>query len=153
MLYFAYGSNMDDAQMRHRCPDARRVGIAVLAGHRLCFPRRSQIRGCGVASVEPREGHEVWGVVYDLGPEDIASLDRREGYDPARDAAANNYNRVAVLVAIDGVATEVLTYLAVPQASPPPPSVAYLAHLRSGARHHGLPEAYVASLDRIEGEA
>lgn len=33
-LYFAYGSNMDTGQMAHRCPGARKVGIALLNGYR-----------------------------------------------------------------------------------------------------------------------
>ena len=64
------------------CPDAvsavpapEKVGNGVLRGYRLCFPRLSDRRGCGVASVEPSEGQEVWGVVYDLTAVDLASLD------------------------------------------------------------------------------
>ena len=30
VLYFAYGSNLDDAQMRERCVNARVVGRATL---------------------------------------------------------------------------------------------------------------------------
>ena len=33
-LYFAYGSNMNSAAMRRRCPDARAVGPARLEGYR-----------------------------------------------------------------------------------------------------------------------
>ena len=35
MLHFAYGSNMSRAPMRARCPSAREVGTATLAGYRL----------------------------------------------------------------------------------------------------------------------
>ena len=63
MIYFAYGSNLDQMQMGQRCPDAKLVGLAQLADHRLCFPRRSPVRGCAVASVEPHAGGMVWGVM------------------------------------------------------------------------------------------
>ena len=58
----------------------------------------------------------------------------------------NRYNRVAIAVEIDGVPTNVETYIAVSQENPPPPNAAYLAHIRDGARHHGLPEEYRAFL-------
>ena len=36
-LYFAYGSNMDEAAMRARCPKSRAVGLARLARHRFAL--------------------------------------------------------------------------------------------------------------------
>ncbi len=46
--YFAFGSNMDVAQMARRCPGAQAMGRATLTDHRLVFrgrwtpsPRRS----------------------------------------------------------------------------------------------------------------
>jgi gamma-glutamylcyclotransferase (GGCT)/AIG2-like uncharacterized protein YtfP len=146
MLYFAFGSNMDPAQMRQRCPGARAVGNGLLRGYRLCFPRLSDRRGCGVASVEPAEGHKVWGVVYELNAIDLASLDGLEGYRANNPAQENRYNRMAIAVEIDGVPTDVETYIAVSTENPPPPSAAYLAQIRDGARHHGLPEQYRAFL-------
>jgi len=59
MLYFAYGSNMDWAQMQQRCPDAGFRAIGLLDDHRLCFPRRSKLRECGVASIHPVAGERV----------------------------------------------------------------------------------------------
>ena len=38
--------------------------------------------------------------------------------------------------------TDVETYIAVSTENPPPPSADYLAHIRDGAYHHGLPEEY-----------
>jgi hypothetical protein len=42
MYYFAYGSNLDPAQMARRCPGATLVGPAQLANHRarLCGGQR-----------------------------------------------------------------------------------------------------------------
>jgi hypothetical protein len=141
-LVFCYGSNMDDAQMVMRCPGRAKVGIAVLKEYRLCFPRVSPRRGCGVSSVEPAEGHEVWGVVHRLEAADLAALDGFEGFEPGRAAELNRYNRVAVVVEIDGVVTEVETYVAVPTDKPLAPNAHYLGQIRYGARLHGLPQAY-----------
>ena len=45
--YFAYGSNMNNEQMKHRCPTAVPNGVAKLLKHRFLINTR------GVASVEP----------------------------------------------------------------------------------------------------
>ena len=70
----------------------------MLPDYALCFPRHSQIRNCGVAGIVETPGAEVWGVVYRLHDEDLAALDRREGYDPAKPAHVNRYNRQTVSV-------------------------------------------------------
>src|SRR5436309_15390853 len=76
---FAYGSNMDCAQMRERCPSARFLNVAKLPNHELAFTRRSTNRGCGVADAIPRDGKELWGVVYEIDEAELPELDRWEG--------------------------------------------------------------------------
>ena len=73
-LYFAYGSNINLDQMRYRCPDASVYGQAVLDNYDLRF------RGSGVATVEPKEGACVYGLLWELTDKCEASLDRYEGY-------------------------------------------------------------------------
>ncbi|MFI5246539.1 MAG: gamma-glutamylcyclotransferase family protein, partial [Gemmatimonadales bacterium] len=51
VLYFAYGSNLDEAQMRERCPAAERVARATLRGHVLTFGGFSHKWNGAVASV------------------------------------------------------------------------------------------------------
>ncbi|MCZ7497295.1 gamma-glutamylcyclotransferase [Agrobacterium tumefaciens] len=142
MLYFAYGSNMDPNQMIERCPDAKLVGLACLPDHILCFPRRSKNRGCGVSSIEPKIGHDTWGVVWELSEADLVALDKNEGFRRDRDPTANAYNRLSVRVNLDSEWLETQTYIASPQDGRHLPNAAYLAHLRDGAAHHGLPEVY-----------
>lgn len=150
VLYFAYGSNMDPGQISARCPDAEVVDIGFLADYMLCFPRRSARRNCGVSSVIPCEGQNTWGVVYRLTARDLAALDANEGFRSDRAAELNSYNRVTVIVQIDDVPTEMLTYIAVGQENAPLPNAEYLKHIRDGARHHGLPPAYLEYIDGIE---
>lgn len=78
-LYFAFGSNMDAAQMRARCPGAAALGRATLANHRLVFRGPSQKRGGGVLSVDEAVGPHVEGVLYELSEADLSALDRFEG--------------------------------------------------------------------------
>jgi hypothetical protein len=151
MLYFAYGSNMDWAQMRERCPSARFVGVAVLTDHRLGFTRKSINRGCGVADAVRDEGQSLWGVVYEFADVDIGKLDKSEGYRPGREK--NSYWRRECMVFLDGDEQGPLTvraYFADPQTNTPPPNQAYKNLILSGARHWHLPEEYIRELEHIE---
>ena len=69
-LYFAYGSNLDLEQMAQRCPDAEIVGPVRLENYELRF------RGSGFATVAPKKGSTVHGLVWKLTPNCEQSLDR-----------------------------------------------------------------------------
>ena len=73
-LYFAYGSNLDLEQMAQRCPDAEIVGPVRLENYELRF------RGSGFATVAPKKGSTVHGLVWKITPNCEQSLDRYEGY-------------------------------------------------------------------------
>jgi hypothetical protein len=148
VLYFAYGSNMSWEQMRTRCASARFVCPAELRDHRLAFRRYSPKRKCGVADAVPEPGASVWGVVYDLAPPELALLDRHEGYLPGRER--NGYTRElrAVQPCGGGHPIDAFVYFATPDEDVPPPSSEYLRLLVDGARHWGLPAAYVAEIER-----
>jgi hypothetical protein len=151
MLYFAYASNLDPEQMKQRCPGHHVVGLAELRDHRLSFPLTSHDWGGGVAGVSVAHGDSVWGVVYELTDEDLASLDRYEGFvGPGNQH--NLYDRETVgvqLVRADDDSfprrLRAWTYLA-RTANPSPPSRRYLDAIVRGARHHRLPDDYVAKL-------
>ena len=68
ILHFAYGSNMSRAVMRKRAPLAKPVGVAMLANHRFL------ITADGYASVAPRRGENVYGVLWRLTPRDLVTL-------------------------------------------------------------------------------
>lgn len=72
-LYFAYGSNLDLEQMAQRCPDAEIVGPVRLENYELRF------RGSGFATVAPKKGSTVHGLVWKITPNCEQSLDRYEG--------------------------------------------------------------------------
>ena len=150
MIYFAYGSNLDPAQWAERCPASPFLAVARLDHHRLHFPRRSPIRLCAVASIEPCFGGSVWGALYRMSADDFVDLDRREGHFPDRHPDESRYRRISVLVArTDGAPVNALTYVAVPAPDPGLPSADYVRHLIAGALHHGFPADYVAGLRAI----
>ncbi|MBM3568961.1 MAG: gamma-glutamylcyclotransferase [Alphaproteobacteria bacterium] len=72
-LYFAYGSNMDLEQMAERCPGSRALGPARL-DHWTLFPMSQ-----GYATIQPRRGQAVHGVLWELLPADERVLDGYEG--------------------------------------------------------------------------
>lgn len=151
MHYFAYGSNLDPQQMSRRCPGATVVGLAELRDHRLTFPLTSHDWGGGVASVGVAHGESVWGAVYELTDGHLAALDRYEQYVGPGDQH-NLYDRETVSVQLvradDGSFPRRLhawIYLA-RSANPSPPSRRYLDAILAGARHHRLPDEYVARL-------
>ncbi|MEA3245624.1 MAG: gamma-glutamylcyclotransferase family protein [Gemmatimonadota bacterium] len=151
MLYFAYGSNMDWAQMNQRCPSACFVAVAKLPDHRIAFTRKSRSRGCGVADAVPTAGSEVWGVVFEIDGLDLGALDQNEGYRPGRDT--NSYWRRECMVFAEGSADKPLTvqtYFATPEPNAPLPNQAYKDLIVGGARHWRLSESYIATLERIE---
>lgn len=72
VLYFAYGSNTNRTRMLARVPDAVEIGTATLPGWRLVERL--------YADIEPCDGSAVDGVLWDVGPDGIAALDRCEGF-------------------------------------------------------------------------
>jgi hypothetical protein len=79
-LYFAFGSNLDLAQMARRCPRARVSNSASLPGFELVFAGYSPSWRGAVASVNERERATVRGLLYTLDDADFAMLDRYEGH-------------------------------------------------------------------------
>lgn len=75
--YIAYGSNLNLAQMRFRCPHARVIGTAVVPDYELLF------KGSKTGSyltIEPKAGASVPVAVWETTDADETALDRYEGY-------------------------------------------------------------------------
>lgn len=120
-VYFAYGSNLDRAQMRARCPESKYVGWGYLNGYRLEYVGLSSRWGGGVATVTPRPGERVPGYLYFVTPRDLASLDRYEG-------VPRIYQRKVVTVKLGQQPgnTKAYTYHRTDGAAARPPSRSYL---------------------------
>ncbi len=145
LWYFAYGSNLDPGTVlgrrRMRPRDTRR---ARLDGYRLIFDLRVGKGERAVANLLPATESHVHGVAYSIGRVQAACLDRTEGVPRA-------YQRVAVPLAIEDVPDgEAFTYVSERRTPGRKPSERYMNLLLRGARHHGLPEDYVAWLRSIE---
>lgn len=140
VLYFAYGSNLNAVQMRHRCANARTVARANLPNHALVFGGFSPRWGGAVASVVRAPRHRVAGLLYRLDEADLRSLDRFEGHPFA-------YLRVVRMVLDEhGHRRRAMTYLQ-PQdgfaAREPPPG--YFRVLRDAYQRLGFDRAQLAA--------
>jgi gamma-glutamylcyclotransferase len=145
IYYFAYGSNLDAAQMRHRCPEHEAVGPAKLEGYRLSFHGNSDRWRGAVATVSPSVDGVVWGVLFRLTDDDLKSLDEYEDFRGANHPSSL-YDREDVRVRTSaGMEVPALTYLMRPHAEGKP-SRLYLDIITNGGRDHGLPRDYIAQL-------
>ena len=72
--YFAYGSNLNKAQMRLRCPKAELVDTGIIKDYNLVFRR--------VADIEyaPCDGHDVPVGIWRITQDCLDALDIYEGY-------------------------------------------------------------------------
>jgi phage replication-related protein YjqB (UPF0714/DUF867 family)/gamma-glutamylcyclotransferase (GGCT)/AIG2-like uncharacterized protein YtfP len=132
--YFAYGSNLSTQQMTRRCPDATDPRRATLADHGWLINER------GVATVEPFDGNEVHGVVWQLSDRDLATLDSAEGV-PVR------YRRDRLIVHTDDGPSEAWVYID-HRVDPGRPRPGYLERVIDGAAQHGLPQRWIEFLHR-----
>jgi len=134
-LYFAYGSNMNRAAMRRRCPAARAIGPAALADYTFFVG----IDGWG--SVKPKRGARVHGVLWRLTPRDVAAL---HAYELLH---AGLYELRQLPVRSGARLTRATIYL-LRQRSAGRPKPGYVEMIAASARAWKLPERYVRSVER-----
>jgi len=134
-LYFAYGTNMDRAGMRRRCPDARALGTGTLEGWRLLVMRD------GYLSIARRRGARVHGVLWRLTPRDLAALDAYEAVD------SGLYRRCALPVLAGGRPASAQVYVG-RRPAPGRPRPGHLPVVLAAARSWNLPAAYLDELQQ-----
>ena len=145
-LYFAYGSNINLDQMAHRCPDATPVGPVMLENYELLF--RGMTNHGGVATIHPKHGSYVYGLMWKLTPECEKSLDHYEGYP-------HLYRKEQVTVFdAKGQEVSVMVYIMNDRyRSPSIPSDAYYLGIREGYRQNRLPVKHLEkALDHVHAE-
>jgi gamma-glutamylcyclotransferase (GGCT)/AIG2-like uncharacterized protein YtfP len=139
--YFAYGSNMDGAQLAERVGPMQCLGVGRLKDHILAFNRRGTYRPGGVASVEPKSGRDVYGVVWRISPDGLSELDRIE--DPAA------YHRQSMIIEMrSGETIRCQVYVSFPEGvvSPDPD---YLDLIIRAAKKVGLPADYIREIEAL----
>jgi hypothetical protein len=134
-LHFSYGSNMSRALMSVRCPGAPALGIATLTGWRFVVVR------AGFGSIAPQPGGHVHGVLWRLGPRDLAAINAYECLD------SGLYVRRRLPVQFGSGRIGALVYIALWRGDGTP-RPGYINVVVEAARGWGLPEDYVRSLRR-----
>ena len=133
-LYFAYGSNINLRQMAVRCPDAQVVEPAVLENYELLF--RGNDRDYGVATIRPKEGCQVHGLLWKISPECERSLDHYEGYPYL-------YEKQKIpLTTKSGQQVSAMVYVMTREKErmPSMPTRGYFTGILEGFQQNGLPE-------------
>jgi len=125
MYYFAYGSNLNQKQMRERCSDSKPMFTAILPNYKLVFVGWSRTWRGGVASIKSFRGDRVRGAIYEVSEQCLQRLDRYEV----------DYKRFKVtVVGEDDELIEAITYIKAGQLEEAPPSKEYLAVIQQGLR-------------------
>ncbi|UQX87792.1 gamma-glutamylcyclotransferase [Jatrophihabitans telluris] len=141
-LYAAYGSNMDPAQMRNRCPHSPFAETGWLPGWRLTFGGEDLGWEGALATVVPDDdplGSGVFVALYDITEADRIALDKWEGADTG--LYGTSTLRVSTL------AGDVLAWTYVLDGYEGGlPSARYLGLIAEAAETAGAPEDYVSEL-------
>lgn len=144
--YFAYGSNMNRAQMQAQSGRILEEYPAQLPNYELRFNKKVR-GGTAAANVQPAQGKTVHGVVYRIEEGAFRALDRFEG-------APEHYRRIEVRVNPEGAQpVSAQVYIATKVEKGLRPATHYLQALLKGAGEHGLPAAYIEELKAAAGAA
>jgi gamma-glutamylcyclotransferase (GGCT)/AIG2-like uncharacterized protein YtfP len=138
-LYAAYGSNLDPAQMKERCPRSPLAGTGWLEGWRLTFGGEELGWEGALATVVEDLGERVFVALYDVAALDEPTLDAWEG------AETGLYRKIRVRVhTLEG---DVLAWLYVLDSYEGGlPSARYLGLIAEAAEAAGAPADYAAAL-------
>ena len=125
--YIAYGSNLNVNQMLRRCPDAVKIGAAVIEDYKLAFRR-------GVLNIEAAPGKRVPVGVWAISDADEAALDRYEGYPRL-------YEKMFFRLTVNGKTIQAMAYVMTPGHLTAAPSRGYYGIVAEGYADFGFDEA------------
>lgn len=125
MLYFAYGSNLNLAQLKRHATRAKPIGAARLDGYALVFRK--------FLDIAPEKSGVVWGAVYEITPACERALDAYEDFPRL-------YRKITVRVDVAGELREAMVYVS-NEKGLAPPSVAYFNLVARGYREWKLDPA------------
>ncbi|UFW91039.1 gamma-glutamylcyclotransferase [Bradyrhizobium barranii] len=136
IYYFAYGSNLNKAQMKFRCPKAIALGGMELPNAQLLFN--------GVADVIYHKTKTAVGGLWKITEECEKSLDRYEGVSGFKGRGAYRKETIKVIVTIKGKETiaDALIYV-MNRDRRAMPTVAYLNTIRDGFKDFGLDTTFL----------
>ena len=145
-LYFGFGSNLFTERIHINNPSAVKVSIARLDNYQLSFGNFSRGWGGASATIKPKSGAHVWGVVWEIDLKHLPSLDKQEGVPYVYQRLEN-----MVVTTPESKKLSVLTYHLVKGLDMDPiPSAVYHGVILKGAMEHNLPDEYIEFLRGIK---
>ena len=142
--YLAYGSNLHPRRLAERVPSARPLGVVQLPGLAIEFRKRSNTTDSAKCDLAPAPTAVSHGVLYEMAAGHRHLLDRAEGF-------GEGYDAINLTVMLGGVTYTPFVYLAQPThiTHDLKPFHWYKALVVAGARHHRLPDRYIARLEAV----
>ena len=122
--YFSYGMNTDPDAMALRTGTPTPIGRGLVRDHAFRFAYH--------ADVFPQRGTNTFGVLWELDDDQLAQLDRREGYP-------TYYDRKKVVVESGGRSWDAWMYFMVDGHPTAPPPDSYYKMITSGYTAFGVP--------------
>ena len=135
MKFFLYADQLNPTQLKRRAPEHKFLYRATLADHTIKFCRWSSQWRCGLASIIPSPGEQVWGAVFELTDEDLISMDEFE-----QDVPQGTYRHLQVNVVTDAGDKELVTTYAANPIGKFKPKDHYLDWVLKGVKQWALPE-------------
>lgn len=147
LWYFGYGSNLDPRTFLGR----RRMrpsycAVAHLRDWELCFDLAAGRGERAFANLRAGRDAHVWGVAYAISAPEARWLDRTEGVHWGA------YRRQPIEVRLPGdriASVSAFTYVSLRRTPHRRPSRRYMGLLLRGARHHALPDNWIAHLHSV----
>ncbi|QJW48628.1 gamma-glutamylcyclotransferase [bacterium BFN5] len=146
--YFAYGLNMNLAEMRRKCNKAKVVGTARLSDYKLAFYEHTVVWDGAMETIIPEPGAEVWGVLYELNAYEWEELDSFE--DVRMDGTGAYFGYPVEVLFAGATLTPANVYLKARWGLTGLPSAEYMGTLIQGAIEQGLPEHYIHFLKGLD---
>ncbi len=142
MLYFAFASNMNQAQMKRWCPASRFLKAVLLGGFRFVYDGFSVNWDGAIGNIVKSETERVWGALYEITERDRLTLDAFEGYPRSYD------HKEVEVKDREGNVYRAMTYIRTGRAlGKPHPD--YERIVIDGAKECGLPEEYIDKALRV----
>lgn len=141
--YFIYNETLHPNQLKERAPEHSFLFRAYLPDHTLAFPRWSTVWRCGIASVVPSVGDRVWGVVFEITPEDLKILDQYGEEVPAGAFRHSTINVCQEHEEDQRPVKEMVTTHIAKSAGKFKPKEHYIDFVIAGLKHWKLPDEYI----------
>ena len=136
------------AEMLRLCPGSKPLGVYQLVGYRLRFSAFHDARDQGSCDLEEMPGHRMWGLLYEMVPEEYDALDVMAG------VGKDYLGRIDIAVTNDRGETQAATTYRSPKPGGPfSPSATYTRPILAGARELNLSAEYIRELEEIVAAA